>query len=146
MVICAAYGCYNRSDKGKGKGISFSSIPNPRIKPEKKHLAARWLFKIRTGWTVKNYSFSGAQRVCHEHFELQTRLGFRRFKRLKPGAAPTAFDINTTESHIQQERKERAQKRTKKILDAATCATNLTSSSFKMAAPRCMAKHDLKQQ
>ena len=65
---------------------------------------------------MKNYSFSGAQRVCHEHFEescfeaeLQTRLGFRRFKRLKPGAASTAFNINTTQSHIQQERKERAQ-------------------------------------
>ena len=37
MVICAANGCYryNKSDKGKGKGISFFSIPNPRIKPEK---------------------------------------------------------------------------------------------------------------
>ena len=66
---------------------------------------------------MKNYSFSGAQRVCHEHFEescfeaeLQTRLGFRRFKRLKPGAASKAFNINTTQSgHIQQERKERAQ-------------------------------------
>ena len=51
---------------------------------------------------MKNYSFSEAQRVCHEHFEescfeaeLQTRLGFRRFKRLKPGAASTAFNINT---------------------------------------------------
>ena len=116
MVICAAYGCYNRSDKGKGKGISFFSIPNPRIIPEKKHFAAGWLFKIGTGWTVKNYSFSGAQRVCHEHFEescfeaeLQTRLGFRRFKRLKPGAASTALNIYTTQSHIQQERKERAQ-------------------------------------
>ena len=31
-------------------------------------------------------------------------------------------------------------------LDAATCATNLSVSSFKMAAPRCMAKHDFKQQ
>ena len=27
---------------------------NPGIKPEK-DLAARWLFNIRTGWTVKNY-------------------------------------------------------------------------------------------
>ena len=107
---------YNRSDKGKGKGISFFSIPNPRIIPEKKHFAAGWLFKIGTGRTVKNYSFSGAQRVCHEHFEescfeaeLQTRLGFRRFKRLKPGAESTACNIYTTQSHIQQERKERAQ-------------------------------------
>ena len=130
MVICAAYGCYNRSDKGKGKGISFFSIPNSRIKKEKKHLAARWLFQIGTGWTVKNYSFSGAQRVCHEHFEeccfkaeLQTRLGFRRFKHLKPGAAPITFNINTTQSHIQQEKKERAQKRTKK-------ARSVTSSCW----------------
>ena len=127
MVICAVYGCYNRSDKGKGKRTSFFSIPNPRIKPEKKHLAAGWLFNIGTGWTVKNCSFSGAKRVCHEHFEescfeaeLQTKLGFRRLKRLKPGAAPTAFNINTTQGHIQQERKERAQKRTKKKARSVT--------------------------
>ena len=76
---------------------------------------------------MKNYSLSGAQRVCHEHFEescfeaeLQTRLGFRRFKRLKPGAVPTTFYINTTQSHIQQERKERAQKRTKKKARSVT--------------------------
>ena len=55
MVLCAVYGCYNRYDKGKGKGISLFSISNPRIKPEKKDLAARWLFNIGTG-------------VCHEHF------------------------------------------------------------------------------
>ena len=40
MMVCAAYGCFNRSDKGKGKGISFFFIPNPRIKPEKEDLAA----------------------------------------------------------------------------------------------------------
>ena len=135
MVICAAYGCYNRSDKGRGKGISFFSIPNPRIKPEKKNLAARWLFKIGTEWTVKNYSFIGAQRVCYEHFEescfeaeLQTRLGFRRFKRLKPGAAPTTFNINTTQSHNQQERKERAQKRTQKKARSVTSSCWMTIS------------------
>ena len=79
---------------------------------------------------MNNYSFSGDQRVCHEHFEescfeaeLQTRLGFRRFKRLKPGATPTAFNINTTQSHFQQERKERAQKLTKK-------ARSVTSSCW----------------
>ena len=109
------------------KGISLFPIPNPRIKPEKKHLAAGWPFKIGTGWTVKNYSFSVAQRVCHEHFEescfeagLQTRLGFRRSKRLKPGAAPTAFNIITTQRHIQRERKERAQKCTKKKARSVT--------------------------
>ena len=86
---------YNRSDKGKGKGISFFSIHNPSIKPEKKDLAARWLFKIDTGGTVKYYTCSLAQRVCHEHFEgssfeaeLETRLGFRS-KRPKHGAVPT---------------------------------------------------------
>ena len=58
-------------------------------------------------------------RVCHEHFEescceaeLQTRLGFRGFKCPKPGAVPLVFNFNPTQSHIQQERKERAQKRT----------------------------------
>ena len=134
-VICAAYGCYNRSDKRKGKWISLFSIPNPRIKPEKKHLAARWLFKIGTGWTEKNYSFSGAQRLCHEHFEescfeaeLQTRLGFRRFKRLKPGAVPTTFYNNTTQSLIQLERKERAQKPTKKKARSVTSSCWMTIS------------------
>ena len=114
MEMCAVYGCYNRSDKGKGKGISFFSIPNLRIKPEK-DLAARWLINIGTRWTVMNYSFSGAQRVCHEHFEescfeaeLQTRLGFKRFKHPKPGAVPTTFNFSPTQSHDQQERKERA--------------------------------------
>ena len=110
-------------------------FPNPRIKPEKKHLAAGWLFNIGTGWTVKNYSFSGAKRVCHEHFEescfeaeLQTKLGFRRLKRLKPGSAPTSFNINTTQSHIQQERKERAQKRTKKKARSDTSSCWMTIS------------------
>ena len=91
MVTCAAYGSYNRSDKVKGKGISFCSFPNPRFKPEKKDLVARWLFNIGTGWTLKNYSFDNAKKVCHKHFEescfeteLQERLGFRIRKCLKP--------------------------------------------------------------
>ena len=70
---------------------------------------------------MKNYSFSGAQRVCHEHFEeyffeaeLQTRHGFRRFKRPEPLAVPTIYHLNPTQSHVQQERKERAQKCTEK--------------------------------
>ena len=36
MVIYAAYGCYNISERGKGKGISLSSIPIAKIKPEKR--------------------------------------------------------------------------------------------------------------
>ena len=103
-------GCYNKSDKGKG--ISFFSIPNPKMTPEKKDFAARWLFKIGIGWTVKNYSFSGAQRVCHEHFEkscfeaeLQTRLGIRRFEQPKLGAVHTIFNFDPTKSHVQQARK-----------------------------------------
>ena len=47
-------GCYNISDRGKGKGISFFSISNPKINPEKKDLAARWLFNIGPEWTMKN--------------------------------------------------------------------------------------------
>ena len=108
-------GCYNRSEKGKGKGISLFSIPYPRIKPEKKDLAARWLFNI---------GLESLWRVCHEHFgetcleaELQTRLGFWRFKQPKPGAVPTIFIFDRTQSHVQQEKKERAQKRTKRRQD-----------------------------
>ena len=108
------------------------SVPNPRIKPEKKDLEARWLFISVTGWTVKNYSFDGVQRVCHEHLEescfeaeLQTRLLFRRFKRPKPGAVPMIFNFKPTQKHVQQERKERAQKCTKKK------AKSVTSSCWK---------------
>ena len=84
MVTCAAY-MDAITDLTRGKeGISFFSFPNPRIKPEKKDFAARWLFNIGTGWTVKNYSFDNAKKVCHEHFEescfeteLQERLRFQ---------------------------------------------------------------------
>ena len=58
------------------------------------------------------FSFSGAQSVCHEHFEescfeaeLKTRLGFRRFKRPTPGALPTIINSNPIQSHVQQEGK-----------------------------------------
>ena len=61
------------------------------------------------------------KKVCHEHFEescfeveLKTRLGFRICIRMKPDAVPTIFHFNPTQSHAQQERKERAQKRKKK--------------------------------
>ena len=134
--LCCLYGCYNISDKGKGKGISFFSFPNPRIKPEKKDLAARWLFNIGTGWTVKNYSFDNAKKVCHEHFEescfeteLQERLGFRIRKHLKPDAVPTIFSFKPTQSHVQQERKERAQKRTKTTVRSITSSC-LTWKTF----------------
>ena len=80
-MICAAYGYYNRSDREKKR--KFLSSPFPRIKPETKDLAARWLFNIGTGWTVHNYTFSGGPKNCLDHFEvscfeseLQTRLEF----------------------------------------------------------------------
>ena len=57
--------------------------------------------------------------------ELQTRLEFRRCNRLKHGAAPTTFNINTTQSHVQQEKKERAQKHT------IQKARSVTSSGWK---------------
>ena len=125
-------GCYNRSDRGKGKGISFFSISNPKINPEKKDLAARWLFNIGIEWTMKTNHLSGAQSVCHEHFEescfeaeLQTKLGFRRFKHPKPGAVPTIFNFDPTQSRVQQERKGRVQKCSKKK------AISVTSNCWK---------------
>ena len=43
------------------------------------------------------------QSVCHEHLEescleaeLQTKLGFGRFKHPKPGAVPTIFNFDPT--------------------------------------------------
>ena len=126
-------GCYNRSDRGKGKGISLFSVSNPKINPEKKDLAARWLLYSTLGqngqW--KTNHLSGAQRVCHEHFEescfedeLQTRLGFRWFKHPKPGAVLTISNFDPTQSHVQQDRKERVQKCSKKK------ATSVTSSCW----------------
>ena len=80
---------------------------------------------------MKNYSFDNAKKVCHEHFEescfeteLQERLGFRIRKHLKPDAVPTIFSFKPTQSHVQQERKERAQKRTK------TTVRSITSSCW----------------
>ena len=43
----------------------------------------------------------------------------------KPGAVPTVCNVNPTQSHVQQERKERAQKSTKKK------ARSVTSSCWK---------------
>ena len=39
MVICTAYGCYNRSDKGKGKGISFSPFLTQGINQKRSRMA-----------------------------------------------------------------------------------------------------------
>ena len=68
---------------------------------------------------MKNYYFDNAKKGCHEHFEescfeteLQERLGFGIRKHLKPDAVPTIFSFKPTQSHSQQKRKERTQKRT----------------------------------
>ena len=66
---------------------------------------------------MKNYSFDNAKKVCHEHFE---GLGFRIRKDLKPNAVPTIFSFKPKQSHGQQERKERAQKRTKTNVRSVT--------------------------
>ena len=106
----------------KGKEISLFFIPNLKIKPEKKDLALGWLSSIGTGCTVNTDTFSGSQNVCHEYFEksrfeaeLQTRLGFRKLRRLRTDAVATTFNFNPTQSHGQQERGERVQKLTKKV-------------------------------
>ena len=77
---------------------------------------------------MKNYSFDNAKKVCHEHFEescfdteLQQRLGFRIRKCLKPDAVPAIFSFKPTQSHArQQDRKERAQQRTKTNVRSVT--------------------------
>ena len=53
--------------------------------------------------------------------ELQERLGFRICKHLKPDAVPTIFSFKPTQPDDgQQERKERAQKRTKTNVRSVT--------------------------
>ena len=87
---------------------------------------------------MKNYSFDNAKKVCHEHFEescfeteLQERLGFRIRKHLKPDAVPTIFSYKPRQSHVQQERKERAQKRTKTTVRSVMYIQLLDISLFK---------------
>ena len=60
---------------------------------------------------MKNYLFDNAESSFET--ELQERLGFRICKHLKPDAVPTIFSFKPTQSHVQQERKERAQMRKK---------------------------------
>ena len=50
----------------------------------------------------------------------KTILGFRRFKHPIPGAVHTIFNFDPTQSHFQQERKERPMKRTKKKARSVT--------------------------
>ena len=92
--------------KGKEREFPFSSFLNHIL--NQKDLEARWQFNIGTGWTVKNYSFSGAQRVCHEHFEESC---FEAELQTQPGAVPTIFHFNPT--HVQQEKRKGPEAHTK---------------------------------
>ena len=49
MVLCAAYGCNNMTDRNLSDKRRFYTIPNPNIHPEKRNLAAQWLHNIGTG-------------------------------------------------------------------------------------------------
>ena len=69
MVLCAAYGCNNRTDRKLRDKRTFYTIPNPNIHPEKKNLAAHWLHNIGTGWSVKNFKVASYLKVCEDHFE-----------------------------------------------------------------------------
>ena len=55
MVLCAAYVCNNMTDRNLSDKRTFYTIPNPNIHPEKRNLAAQWLHKIGTGWSVRNF-------------------------------------------------------------------------------------------
>ena len=55
----------------KKREFPLYSISYPRIKTEKKDLAERWLFNIRTRWKVNKYTFNDAEGVCHEHLILR---------------------------------------------------------------------------
>ena len=108
MVLCAAKGCSNRTDRDLARKKAFYSIPNPKTHPEKIELAAKWLHNIGTGWTVENYKFASYKRVCEIHFEascfddnhdmhsrLMRGMGYQTSKRrkLKSDAVPTIFSF-----------------------------------------------------
>ena len=91
---------------------------------------------------MKNYSFDNAnfEESCFVT-KLQERLGFRIRKHLKPDAEPTIFSFKPTQSHGQQERKERSQKRTKTNVRSVTssCWTWKTFLYFE-GTIKCLAK------
>ena len=121
MVLCAAYGCNNRTDRNLRDKRIFYTIPNAKIHPEKRNLAAQWLHNIGTGWSVKNFNFASYKRVCEDHFEascfmddMEARLmGYqKKKKKLKRDAVPTVFAFK--QHLVDDSRAKRAEKRTQK--------------------------------
>ena len=94
--MCQAYGCSNKS--GKGKKRSFFQIPNPDIERER---CAKWINNIGTDkFYVKTYKFNANRVVCEDHFEQQCFeddvrakvMGYAPTRKLlKPDAVPTIF-------------------------------------------------------
>ena len=62
--------------------------------------------------------------------ELQTKLGFRRFKHTKPGTVPTTFNIDPTQSHVQHMRKEKGPEVLKK--GGNICYIKLLEDNFSL--------------
>ena len=62
--------------------------------------------------------------------ELQTKLGSRKFKHPKPGAVPTIFNFDPTQSHVQQIRKEKGPEVLKK--GGNICYVKLLEDNFSL--------------
>lgn len=93
MVYCAAFGCTNSSQKGRGMFIF----------PKDKRLREVWTKKVnRENWTPSAYS-----RLCDEHFEeecfeikpsVAQSIGYtRKGLRLRKGSIPTIFSTKNNQ-------------------------------------------------
>ena len=112
MVLCAAYGCNSRSDKGVK--VSFHQFP----KDEK--VRKQWIDRLNRGGSAFQKFKPTHHKLCGKHFEedqfernFANKIGceeeFR--KRLKSDAIPTIFP----NEHKQQERRSAAKIQDKRL-------------------------------
>ena len=74
MPQCKAFGCFNEQGKchNEDRGHkSFFKFPNPTKSKESRKLCAKWLANLKNANLpihVRDYIWSGAHKVCEDHF------------------------------------------------------------------------------
>ena len=115
MVLCAAYGCNSRSDRGDK--ISFHQFPKDN------KLRKLWIAKINRGESAVKLFKPTHHKLCGKHFEddqfeassiLASKIGFGENvkKRLKSDAVPTIFK---EQPEVQSDRRSAARIQEKKL-------------------------------
>ena len=111
MPQCKAFGCFNEQGKchnEDGSHKSFFKFPNPTKSKESQKLCEKWLANLKNAnlpLHVRDYAWSGAHKVCEDHFtpdcfqgqgahvfanDVAASLGFKPTCRiLRHGAFPT---------------------------------------------------------